>query len=206
MSDFSTKIKEQRVNTKISLQDLASKSKIPLRYLNWLENDELNKLPAPVYMIGILEVYAKFYKLNPDELIKDYFEAIGKPETPKQPSNQHKKRFNLNPELLRLVIVVLTFSLVLAYFIYQITSLNFKPTILLTPLADMTTANQTLVFSGHLKPINSRLTINNQDIWVSESGEFSQELFLNPGSNIFIISAISKYGKRTELIRKILRE
>ncbi|MBI3631279.1 MAG: helix-turn-helix domain-containing protein [Candidatus Staskawiczbacteria bacterium] len=206
MSDFSQKIKELRENLKISLEDLAAKTKIPQRYLNWLETDDFDKLPAPVYMIGVLQVYARFFKLDSEELIKDYYEAIGKSAITSKISTPDKKSFNLNPGFLRLVVIVMAFSLVLAYFIYQITSLNFKPTILLTPVADRTTSSETLIFKGQLKPIDSKLTINNQDIWVSESGEFNKELFLNPGSNIFVISAISRYGQRTELIRKILRQ
>ncbi|MBI3458944.1 helix-turn-helix domain-containing protein [Candidatus Azambacteria bacterium] len=206
MSDFSNKIKEQRANLKISLEDLAAKTKIPLRYLNWLENDEFSKLPAPVYIVGILKVYAKFMRLNSEELLENYFKEVNKPKIVGQTSNYSKKPIHLNPEFLRLTIIIIIFLSVFGYFIYQISSLNFKPTILLTPLADLVTTSETLIFKGQLKPIDSKLTINNQDIWVSESGEFSKELFLNLGSNIFVISAISKYGQRTELIRKILRQ
>ena len=204
MSNFSIKIKEQRAGLKVSLSDLAVKTKIPLRYLNWLENDEFNKLPAPVYIIGILRIYAGYIKLNPEDLINDYLEEIEKSKTINKPENKFKTSFNIG--FLGIVGWIVILASILIYFIYQVGSLNFSPTILLNPNTDLITVSETLIFSGQVKPNNSKLTINNNDILVSESGNFNKELFLNPGSNIFVVSAISKYGQKVEIIRKVLRE
>ena len=51
----------------ISLRDIALQSKIGMRILEYIEEDRLPYLPAPVYLRGFLQEYARAVGLDPRE-------------------------------------------------------------------------------------------------------------------------------------------
>ena len=48
----------------ISLREIAERTKISLRYLEALEEDRFDLLPAPVFAQGFLREYARYVGLN----------------------------------------------------------------------------------------------------------------------------------------------
>jgi cytoskeleton protein RodZ len=58
------------------MREIADNSKISLRYLEALEQDRFDVLPAPVFARGFLREYARVVGLNPDEVVNLYLVAI----------------------------------------------------------------------------------------------------------------------------------
>lgn len=69
---FGSWLRRQREVREISLREIADSSKISLRYLEALEGDRFDLLPAPVFARGFLREYAKFVGLSPDDVV-NYF-------------------------------------------------------------------------------------------------------------------------------------
>ena len=77
-------LRAQREARGVSLRDIADASKISLRYLEALEQDRLEVLPAPIFTKGFLREYARVVGLDPDEVVNLYLLAAG--ETAREPA------------------------------------------------------------------------------------------------------------------------
>lgn len=74
-ASFGTWLRRQREAREVSLREIAEASKISLRYLEALEDDRFDVLPAPVFARGFLREYSKVVGLNPDEVVNTYLAA-----------------------------------------------------------------------------------------------------------------------------------
>jgi cytoskeletal protein RodZ len=74
---FGTWLRRQREMREIDLHEIAERTKISLRYLQAMEQDRFELLPAPVFARGFLREYAKYVGLSPDEVVNYYLSALG---------------------------------------------------------------------------------------------------------------------------------
>ncbi len=74
---FGAWLRQQREARNVSLREIADASKISLRYLEALELDRFESLPAPVFARGFLREYARVVGLNPDEVVNLFLIAAG---------------------------------------------------------------------------------------------------------------------------------
>ncbi len=87
-------LRSQREARGVSLRDIADSSKISLRYLEALEQDRLDVLPAPVFAKGFLREYARVVGLDPDEAVNLYLIARSEAEPDAEeevPSNSSRR-------------------------------------------------------------------------------------------------------------------
>ncbi|HEX4965003.1 MAG TPA: helix-turn-helix domain-containing protein [Thermoanaerobaculia bacterium] len=88
-SSFGDWLRRQREMREITLRDIADRTKISLRYLEAMEADRFDLLPAPVFAKGFLREYARYVGLSPDDVVNHYLseqhpeelEAAGKDDT-----------------------------------------------------------------------------------------------------------------------------
>jgi cytoskeletal protein RodZ len=72
---FGNWLRRQREMREIRLGEIAEVTKISRRYLEALEQDRFDILPAPVFAKGFLREYASFVGLDPDEVVNSYLLA-----------------------------------------------------------------------------------------------------------------------------------
>lgn len=72
---FGSWLRQQREIRNISLREISDNTKIGLRYLEALEEDRFEVLPAPIFAKGFLREYAKYVGLDPDEVVNFYLTA-----------------------------------------------------------------------------------------------------------------------------------
>jgi cytoskeletal protein RodZ len=70
----------------INLRDIADRTKISLRYLEAMEADRFDLLPAPIFAKGFLREYARYVGLSPDEVVNHYL-AVHQTEQVEQPGD-----------------------------------------------------------------------------------------------------------------------
>lgn len=83
---FGEWLRRQREMREISLRDIADRTKISLRYLEAMEADRFELLPAPIFAKGFLKEYARYVGLSPDEVVNHYL-AVHQPEEGTQPGD-----------------------------------------------------------------------------------------------------------------------
>ena len=82
MASLGQSLREAREERNISIEEIASATKIVHRYLEALENDRLDIMPGEFFIKGIIRTYARAIGLDAEEVLARYKAAglIGEPE------------------------------------------------------------------------------------------------------------------------------
>ncbi|MCC6386038.1 MAG: helix-turn-helix domain-containing protein [Dehalococcoidia bacterium] len=64
-------LRDARVQRGISIEQVAQETRISPRFLQALEDERFDELPAPVYVRGFLRSYANFLQLDPEPLVAE---------------------------------------------------------------------------------------------------------------------------------------
>jgi curved DNA-binding protein CbpA len=77
--DFSgTFLKEVREYKNVTIERMADMTRISKTHITALENEDVKKLPADVYVRGYVYQYAKVLKLNPEQVATSYLSHLKK--------------------------------------------------------------------------------------------------------------------------------
>jgi hypothetical protein len=69
-------LKRTRTRRKIDIRTVEQRTKIRIKYLRALENEEWDVLPGPAYAKGFLRTYAQFLGLDGDALVDEYRRTV----------------------------------------------------------------------------------------------------------------------------------
>lgn len=73
---FGPWLRRQREMREITLREISDASKIGFRYLQALEDERFDLLPAMVFAKGFLRQYARYVGLDPDEVVNRFLVAL----------------------------------------------------------------------------------------------------------------------------------
>ncbi len=90
-------LRRQREMREISLRDIADRTKISLRYLEAMEGDRFDLLPAPIFAKGFLREYARYVGLSPDDVVNHYLSVHHPEELPGESHEDTKVRTRPKP-------------------------------------------------------------------------------------------------------------
>ncbi len=79
-------LKRERILRQINLQEISSATKIHIRILKKLEEDDYVSLPSPTFIKGFLKTYAKYLGLDPEDVALRYLTLIQAPKVEKKTS------------------------------------------------------------------------------------------------------------------------
>ena len=77
MPSFGEKLKQEREQRKITLEQISLSTKIGTRMLQALEADKFNQLPGGIFNKGFVRAYARCVGLDEDQTVAEYLEASG---------------------------------------------------------------------------------------------------------------------------------
>jgi cytoskeletal protein RodZ len=120
IEDFGAHLKSERELRGVTIDEVASKTKIHARYLHALENNQFEKLPGEVFINGFIRSMAKVIGADENELLSAYSDIIK--ETPNEDKNlstpfQKKTKPNIN--------FIVLLSLIILFFGGAIWGLTF---------------------------------------------------------------------------------
>jgi hypothetical protein len=72
MASFGEKLRQERESRKTKLDDIAGTTKIRIRFLEALEQDEFEELPGPAFGKFFIRAYAEALDIDPEPLIAEY--------------------------------------------------------------------------------------------------------------------------------------
>lgn len=70
------KLREIRLLRQLSIEEISKNTKISKVYIQAIENEEVEKLPAPVYIRGFVTQLSKTLKLPHEKVATSYMERI----------------------------------------------------------------------------------------------------------------------------------
>src|SRR5438477_7647732 len=100
MESFGARLKRERRQRKIELDDISASTKISSRFLKALEDEHFDQLPGGIFNKGFVRAYARHLGLDEDQTVADYLEASGANLLP-PPNTPDKPVLELRPELER---------------------------------------------------------------------------------------------------------
>jgi len=111
-------LKNQRESKKISLREVAKNTRVREHILRTIEEDQHDLLPPATYVKGFLLAYAKYLRLDPNDVLLRYERVIkGEPVTPPhiQPPKP-KQKISWNTKQIWVVVGVIITSFIIFYF------------------------------------------------------------------------------------------
>jgi len=90
LEQIGIKLKNERQNSGISLQQVSEATKISIRYLQSIESGSFSAIPGEVYLKGFLKIYGDFLGLKGQTLVEEYKEW--KAQESEIPVTEDKKR------------------------------------------------------------------------------------------------------------------
>ncbi|HEV2729462.1 MAG TPA: RodZ domain-containing protein [Terriglobales bacterium] len=81
MESFGARLKRERQQRKIELDDISASTKISSRFLRALEEEQFDQLPGGIFNKGFVRAYARHLGIDEEQAIADYLAAV----TPSQP-------------------------------------------------------------------------------------------------------------------------
>ena len=207
---FGDKLKKARESLGWPLARVSQGLNVQIKFLEKLEKNDWENLPAEVFLIGFLRRYAKILGWAEDNLISEFKREFNLNERLVRikkknilPSLRPARVF-LTPKILSYALGVLIFFIVVGYLLFQLNHLIGAPPINnFEPPSDFSTDQKTIRFSGQTTP-EAQLTINGGLVYINKDGKFSQEINLSAGLNVIKVESRNRFGKTTSLIRQIM--
>lgn len=204
-------LKNTRESRKMTLRQISDKTKIPVVYLEDLENSNYEKLPADVYITAYLKKYTQLLNLNSNKIIEQFKRERSLTDNSTHSSNKDKrflsimkKPFLVTPKKLTLILALLAICLIFGFFWNQVSYLLYPPFIELEkPASNFTITDYAIEVVGQTEP-SASLTINGKEVLVNKEGYFNSKITLESGLNMLTIEAKDKFGRTNTLIRKIM--
>ena len=169
-------LKNLRGEGRITLHEVSRDTKIPLKYIEMLEDGDFDSLPPDVYVKGFLRAYAEFLGIEPKKLINLYQRERdikknlngGEKKCP-----QKKKRLScvvITPKMIVAAAIALVVVGGFSYLYSQVGRFAAVPRLVVTnPLGDGTVSGNSISVSGFTDE-DAKLSINGQPILVSDKG------------------------------------
>ncbi|MFH1175509.1 MAG: helix-turn-helix domain-containing protein [bacterium] len=205
------KLKKLRQAQNLTLEDVHLGTKIQLKHIQWLEEDNYKKLPPKVYVEGFLKSYAKFLRQDPEEIIflfkkeQEIRENLDS-KSAKFESLKTVKNNSLVVSSKTILTIFIYFSIASAcFFVYrQSRSMLAPPKLeIFNPSEDTNLEFKELFVKGKTSE-GCQVSINEQLVYTNESGGFEETINLHSGLNILKISSENRIGKKTEITRNII--
>lgn len=201
-------LKEEREKKFYTLEEIEKVTKIRKELLVALEADNFTKLPPPTFVQGFIRNYSRFLGLDSEKLLAIYRREFADYKHPPKIMDSlvkpiGNKRFHLTPSKAiggAVLILVLSFF---AYLWIEYRFLAGAPFLDVSQPKDQISVSSDLVqVIGKTNP-EAKITINNQEVQVDLSGNFSQEIKLPESVNTIKVAATSKLGQTATIERTV---
>lgn len=210
LPSFGEQLKKAREEAGLTKEKVGQFLSLPIKYLDWLENGEIEKLPGDVYAKGFLRKYARLLAVNSEELVNSYEKESRiarhlQNQRPQSLPTLRSRRFVITPKTLGWLAGAIILFFVLGYLFYQLHFLLSPPGLVLTEptQTDFAVDNSLIVFKGQTEP-GVKLTINGQPGYIDKDGNFEQTIGLAQGLNIIEVTATNRFGKTSSAVRRIM--
>ena len=195
-------LKKIRSEGRVTLSEVSRDTKIPMKYLTMIEEDDFEKLPPDVYVKGFLRSYGEYLGIEPRKLIELYqrekdiknnLNPEGK--LPVIQKNSKVAKFVVTPKMITAFVVAMVLIGGFYYIYRQVGRFAAVPRLVVAePASDQSVDGNSVVIAGFTDP-DDKLTVNGQPVLVSDKGAFRENIILQSGINPINIEATNNFGK-----------
>jgi len=201
------KFRQIREERGLNLEQLCRRLQIAPRYLRAIEEENYSALPlAKAYRFAYIREYADELGLPTSGCLEQFCRENGLSDTtPIHPCRSLRwSTFAPLSSILRLALLSSFILLFIGYLIWQINGIATPPKLFVySPSEGAVVAEPIAVIQGETA-LESKLTINGQNIMLNERGQFETKVDLIPGVNTLSIISTKKHGKTTTITRHLV--
>jgi len=123
MASLGQELKRERELRGISLKEIADSTKISLRFLRALEDDQLDMLPGKFFTKSIIRSYASYLGLEEETVLNKYHEDTLLQQEAEEIEKKKRKPFKLIPKdvkklLQYIILIVILILIALSFYLF----------------------------------------------------------------------------------------
>lgn len=199
-------LKNARVTKKYSLMNVEEMTKIKSGFIDSIEKENWESLPQFPTVLGFVKSISSSLNIDPKMAV-----AILKRDYPPKklritPKPDVSRKFVWSPKLTFALGVSVILLTLLGYLAFQYIHFISPPRLNIdSPKeAQVVTGSSVIVFGSTDSDV--KITVNNQPVMVSDDGKFSVSLDVVKDTKEVVVTASSRSGKASTVIRKITVE
>lgn len=204
-------LKSAREKAHCSLADLATHTHIKIEYLEALEDNDFDALPAATFVKAYIRNYARVFHIDQKPLLallrRDYEESVKGQLIRREVLASRLMRKSLYSPIQSIALVVTTvFVVAFSYALWQWYTLTRPPVLILTTPAENDRVAARVLLEGQTNPA-ATLTANTMPVALQADGSFRTEIYLpQAGNNTITLKATDKNDRSTVVQRTVVVE
>jgi cytoskeletal protein RodZ len=193
MFQASSLLKNTRLDKEWELSDISKKLKVPKKYLEALEDENISCYPQEPYCSLIIKDYADYLGLNGQDVLSLFRRDFEQKNKNKKSS---KNLFSFTPKFTFTFSVILILIVFVIYLIFEYYKFQLPPKLKVNWPLEATVSASTVEINGVTDP-ESTIKINDDLIIINHDGSFQKKIPLISGENLITIQSTSANGKST---------
>ena len=194
------RLKEQRLQKGLSLDEVSKAIKIRTPFLLAIEKGDYQKLPSSAYAQGFVNNYAQYLGLPKKEIMALFRREFDEEKIFKVLPEGFAKRDDFPIKRLQfgqLIALFFLFLLLGSYLIFQYRDAFLNPPLTVdTPKEGQIVESRMVVVSGTTSS-NTIVYIGDASVPLTSDGSFKKTIDVFPGKTVLTIKAQNKFGKQT---------
>lgn len=202
-------LKSRRIDKNLSLEDVENKTKIRKKFLTAIEKGQYDEFSSVTYIRGFIKNYSEFLGLPDSEILALFrreYEGNKEYSLLPKPIDKHTQKplfFRITPQLMSIFVSLVILLIIFGYLFNSYLDVAGTPELVVTqPKQGEIVTTDEIIVVGKTHP-DAKVTINNQEIIISENGEFTQKVIVGKNATSIKIVAENKQGKKAVVERII---
>lgn len=207
MKSVGSILRDTRQKKGILLEEVEKATKIRRKFLDAIERDDYSLIPSLAYAKGFVKNYSEYLGLD-SQMTLAFFrrqsqDGLKQSILPKKSNVADDSVLRLTPGRFLMLLLSLCVLLFLSYFFVQYQQLHRSPELRVEkPEQDKIVEDRKVDVLGNTTP-DATVTVNGVSVLVRSDGKFFDQVSLEPGVNTITITATSRYGKSTTVVKKV---
>lgn len=199
-------LKKERLRLQISIQQVEKDTRIRLKFIEAIENNQWKVFSSHIYITGIIKTYSNYLHLNSDKML-----AFFRREYEKKDEIRFKRRISsryLTPQTKQVVkiITIVLVAIFLGYFAMQIRNYLSPPkVIIVAPTQTVFYREDKIKVLGKTEK-EALIMVRGERVYPNLEGEFEFQYPLKPGNNEVKIEVTGANGKKTIITKNYIKK
>lgn len=200
MKTIGSVLQDYRQKRHLSVGELSRRTAVPAYFIEALEAEEREKLPALSLVKGYIRLIAAEIDLPEESALALFRRDLKvKPESLTTPRHRRGWRLTLTPRFLSLSVLWLAVLIGCVWLFLHWRQLGQPPELEVTTPQNYDIVSSPVTVTG-TADAEASLTINTEVISLDPQGRFSFQLDLPPGERAIVVQATDRQGRQSEAV------
>lgn len=190
-------LRDYRQKHHLSVNELSKRTHVPVEFIEALEEEKNDVLPAKTLSRGYVRLIAPEIGLSEESALALFRRDIGEDRV--EPTRRRRGRLQITPRLLSLSVLSAAIFLGGAWLLLQWQQLGKPPVLAINTPQNYDIIPTPVQVNGKTDP-DAALTINTEVVSTDPQGRFSYQLNLPPGERTIVVLATDRQGRTSEEI------